>query len=182
MDEAIDILDADGNYTGETLMKSEAHKKGLFHPSIHVWFYTGNGEILIQKRAKNKDTHPGLWDVSVAGHVGAGENVVLSAIREVGEEIGLTILGGDLFKVGVFKYQHQHRPDLIDREFHHTFLSELKVPLNILKMQESEVDDLALIDLDLFKKELAHKAINPKYVPYDPAYYEVIFQAIEAKL
>jgi isopentenyldiphosphate isomerase len=163
-------------------MKSEAHKKGLFHPSIHVWFYTENGEILIQKRAKNKDTHPGLWDVSVAGHVGAGENVVLSALREVEEEIGLTIFGSDLYKVGVFKYRHHHRPDLIDCEFHHTFVSELKIPLNTLKKQESEVDELALIGLALFKDELVHKAIDPKYVPYDPAYYKVIFRTIEARL
>ena len=83
MDELIDVLDADGNYTGKCIMKSEAHRKGIFHPSIHVWLYNKNGEILIQQRAKNKDTHPGLWDVSVAGHIGAGEDIVESAIREV---------------------------------------------------------------------------------------------------
>src|SRR5690606_29990445 len=182
MDELIDILDAEGNYTGKTLMKSEAHKKGLFHPSIHVWFYTANGEVLIQKRSKNKDTHPNLWDVSVAGHVGAGEDIILSALREVKEEIGLRVDKEDLFKVGVFKYQHQHRADLVDCEFHHTFLSELKVPLETLKMQESEVDDLALIHLALFKDELTHKITSSKYIPYDPAYYEVIFRAIEKRL
>lgn len=182
MDELIDILDSDGNYTGKTAMKSEAHKKGLFHPSIHVWLYTKNGEILIQKRAKNKDTHPDLWDVSVAGHVGAGENIIPSAIREVQEEIGLTILGSDLYKVGVFKYRYQHRTDLVDREFHHTFLCKLNVPLDSLSMQESEVDDLALIGLGQFKDELANSISKQKYVPYDPTYYETIFRAIAARL
>ena len=182
MDELIDILDVNGNFTGKTSMKSEAHKKGWFHPSVHIWFYTKNGEILIQKRARDKDTHPSLWDVSVAGHIGAGEDVILSAIREIKEEIGLAILGSDLYKVGVFKYRHQHRPDLLDCEFHHTFISRLAVPLNALTMQESEVDDLALIGMEPFKTELADKAISTKYVPYDPAYYEVVFRAIEARL
>ena len=163
-------------------MKSEAHKKGLFHPSIHVWLYTGNGEVLIQKRGKYKDTHPGLWDVSVAGHVGAGEDIIVSALREIKEEIGLTVLEGELHKVGVFKYRYEHRADLVDCEFHHTFLGELKVPLKTLIMQESEVDDLALIDLAQFKNELANRAAITKYVPYDPTYFEVVYRAIKKRL
>lgn len=182
MDEPIDLLDADGKYTGKTIMKSEAHRQGLFHPSIHVWLYTENGKILIQKRAKDKDTHPGLWDVSVAGHVGAGENVVISAIREIGEEIGLTVTERELYKLGVFKYRYQHRPDLVDCEFHHTFLCLLKVPLNVLRMQESEVEDLAMVDLATFRDVLANRTVRSKYVPYDPAYYAVVFRAVEARL
>ena len=27
-------------------LKSEAHKNGLFHNTIHLWLYTKNGEIL----------------------------------------------------------------------------------------------------------------------------------------
>ncbi|MEQ8219604.1 MAG: NUDIX domain-containing protein [Arenibacter sp.] len=182
MDELIDVLDADGNYTGTTIMKSEAHRKGVFHPSIHVWLYTKNGEILIQQRAINKDTHPGLWDVSVAGHIGAGEDVTESAIREVKEEIGLKILSKDLQKIGVFQYSYQHHKDLLDCEFHHTFLCELKVPLAKLEMQKSEVADLSLITMPNFQRELESKIHSKKYVPYDLDYYEAIFHAIKKKL
>ncbi len=182
MDELIDVLDANGNYTGKSIMKSEAHKKGIFHPSIHVWLYTKNGEILIQQRAENKDTHPGLWDVSVAGHIGAGEDVVHSAIREVKEEIGLEITSKDLHKIGVFKYSHQHHEDLLDREFHHTFLCELKMPLATLEMQESEVADLSLISMHTFQNELESKTHSKKYVPYDMDYYGTVLKAIRKKL
>jgi isopentenyl-diphosphate delta-isomerase len=85
MDELIDILNADGVPLGKTAMKSKAHKKGLFHATVHIWFYTEDGKLLIQKRTSNKDTHPGLWDVSVAGHIGSGESIIDSAIREVQE-------------------------------------------------------------------------------------------------
>ncbi|RTE53160.1 NUDIX domain-containing protein [Arenibacter aquaticus] len=182
MDELIDVLDAQGNYTGESIMKSEAHRKGIYHPSIHVWLYTNNGEILIQQRAKGKDTHPGLWDVSVAGHIGAGEDITSSAIREVEEEIGLTVLPQDLHKIGVFEYSYQHNEELLDREFHHTFLSQLNVAVSELVMQEVEVDDLALISIATFKDELKNNAQTKKYVPYDPEYYNTVLQAIEKQL
>ncbi|MCK0190089.1 NUDIX domain-containing protein [Arenibacter sp. F20364] len=182
MDELIDVLDADGNYTGKSIMKSEAHRKGIFHPSIHVWLYTKNGEILIQQRTKNKDTHPGLWDVSVAGHIGAGEDVINSAIREVQEEIGLAITSSELHKIGVFKYSCQHHKDLLDCEFHHTFLCELKTPLAKLKMQETEVADLNLISIPAFKKKLNRNTHSKKYVPYDMEYYDTVLNAIRKRL
>lgn len=182
MDELIDVLDAQGNYTGESIMKSEAHSKGIYHPSIHVWFYTTNGEILIQQRAKDKDTHPGLWDVSVAGHIGAGEDITSSAIREVEEEIGLKVLPKDLHKIGVFKYSYQHHEHLLDREFHHTYLSQLKVAVSELVMQEVEVDDLALISISTFREDLKNNAQTKKYVPYDMEYYNTVLQAIEKQL
>lgn len=182
MDELIDILDSDGNPTGKTAMKSEAHQKGLFHPTIHVWLYTKNGKVLIQQRAKNKDTHPLLWDVSVAGHVGAGEHLELSAVREVKEEIGLTIAPNDLRKIGVFKSIHKHNEDLIDCEFHHIYLCILEVPLESLQKQESEVEDLALIPLIRFSEETWGMANLKKYVPHGVTYYKAIVEEIKGML
>ena len=51
MDELLDILDEHGNPTGTTALKSKAHKLGLFHATIHVWLYTKDEKILLQKRA-----------------------------------------------------------------------------------------------------------------------------------
>ena len=51
MDELIDILTPEGKPTGKSALKSEAHQKGLYHATIHVWLYTNNKKILLQKRA-----------------------------------------------------------------------------------------------------------------------------------
>ncbi|MET6992040.1 NUDIX hydrolase [Sediminicola arcticus] len=182
MDELIDILDTQGNYISKRLMKSEVHKKGLFHPTVHIWFYNKNGEILIQQRAASKETHPLLWDVSVAGHIGAGENIELSAIREISEEIGLNVLEADLIKVGVFKSIKTLRDDFIDCEFHHTYICELKVPLGYLKKQESEVKALALLPLSIYLKELQLNSNSKKYVDHDLLYFQAIVKAIENQL
>lgn len=181
MDELIDILDADGNPTGQSCMKSEAHRDGLFHPTVHIWFYTSDGEVLLQQRGKDKDTYPLLWDVSVAGHVGTGEDIEESAVREVAEEIGLKIRPSDLQKIGVFKSVQKHSEHFIDREFHHTFVCELKQPMENLKMQESEVEALDSIPISQFKKEVLD-SMPDKYVPHKKKYYETIFKALESKL
>ncbi|UOB17192.1 NUDIX hydrolase [Abyssalbus ytuae] len=182
MDEYIDILDSSGKPTGETALKSVAHQKGLFHPTIHVWFYTKNGKLLIQKRAFTKDTFPGLWDVSVAGHIGAGEEIVQSAIREVKEEIGLNIEETNLTKIGVYKNIHKHKDNLTDCEFNHIFIAELKTPLQKLKIQESEVEEIKLISLAKYKKYLLDSEACKAYVKQEDSYYTLLFGSIEKQL
>jgi len=182
MDELVDILDSEGNFTGQTAMKSKAHKHGLFHPTVHVWFYTKNAQILLQQRSKAKDTHPLLWDVSVAGHIGAGEDMEISAIREVSEEVGLEITKDELQKIGVFKSVQKHHEGLIDCEFHHTYLCELKTALSNLKKQESEVNALRLISLLQFSEETWGMANLEMYVPHGVEYYKAIIKAIKKKL
>ena len=182
MDELVDILDTDGNITSTTAMKSEAHKNGWFHATVHIWFYTSDGKVLLQQRGKNKTIHPLLWDVSVAGHIGAGEEIELSAIREIEEEIGLTVSKKDLEKIGVFKSIQKHANTLLDYEFHHTFLCQLNVPLKSLIKQESEVEDLKLIPLVQFSEETLGKTRLKKYVPHSPNYYTTIVKAIKEKL
>ena len=91
MDELIAVLDAKGNATGKTCLKSIVHKTGLYHATVHVWFYTNKGKILLQQRAASKIIYPLLWDVSVAGHINATESFKSGAVREIKEEIGLII-------------------------------------------------------------------------------------------
>ena len=181
MDELVDILDADGQPTGKTAMKSIAHSQGLYHPTIHVWFYTTSGQILLQQRGRHKDTHPLLWDVSVAGHIGAGEGVVPSAIREVKEEIGLDIGPGELQKIGIYLSVHEHE-NLIDKEYHHSFICELSVPLSHLVKQESEVEELKLMALTQFAEETWGLAHIKKYVPYERDYLQRVITSIQKNL
>ncbi len=182
MDELIDICDANKKPTGKTALKSEAHKNGWFHETVHIWFYTINGKILLQQRGKHKSVFPLLWDVSVAGHVGAGEKIEDAAIREIEEEIALHISFNNLKKIGIFKSEHKHNDSLIDREFHHTFIAMLHKPLNQLTKQKSEVEALALTPLLKFSEETWGLANLKKYVPHATEYYKNIIKAIKKEL
>jgi isopentenyl-diphosphate Delta-isomerase len=182
MDELIDILDAQGQPTGETALKSRAHALGLFHPTVHIWLYNKTGEVLLQRRSETKDTYPGLWDVSVAGHVGAGEAIEMAAQREMEEEIGFLAPLSALQRIGVFKSVQKHHAQLVDCEYHHTFLCELTVAPERLSKQESEVDAVALVSLTALERALADKDAKAAYVPHAPHYYATVFQEIRARL
>lgn len=182
MEEYVDVLDSNGEYTGKSALKSEVHHQGWFHPTVHVWFYSSNGKVLIQQRGRNKPTHPLLWDVSVAGHVEAGETIPAAAIREIQEEIGLKVSEIQLDKIGVFKSEFHHTDSLVDREFHHTFICKLPDPPYRFKKQASEVESLQMIPLIKFAEEIAGLANPGKYVPNETSYYQAVIRAIKARL
>ncbi|MEW7290799.1 NUDIX hydrolase [Aquimarina sp. 2304DJ70-9] len=181
-DELIDILDKTGKPTGKIRLKSEAHTLGLYHASVHIWFYTEDGEILFQKRADDKDTFPGLWDVSVAGHIGAGESTEDSAIREINEEIGLTVSKDDLEFIGTYLGQKVPKPDLFDNEFHHIYVSKLNSSIETLTLQKEEVADVSLLEIDTLKSALKDTIRSKEYVPHDTAYYTFIINEIKNRL
>ncbi|WP_298537156.1 NUDIX domain-containing protein [uncultured Algibacter sp.] len=179
MDEFIDIADQDGNLLGETALKSVIHKKGLYHHTTHIWFYTKQGDILLSQRSANKTICPLMWDVSVAGHIDAGETPEEGGIREIHEEIGLKISLEDLQKIGVFECFQSYDNGIIDNEFHNTFICELKVPLNELTPQEEEVEALKLVSLAEFKCLINHiENNNNHFVAANKNYYQLIYQEI----
>ncbi len=181
MDELIDILNSDGKKTGKTCMKSEAHQKGIYHASVHVWIYDNNGNILVQKRAMLKDTHPNHWDVSVAGHIVAGESPIVSAIREIKEEIGLEIKENNLKKIGYFKSVFIHNENLKDLEYHYTYLCNYPIDIEKLIPQEEEVAALKLLSLYDFKKEVIELNGDLLFVPYGKEYYQFIINQIKKR-
>ena len=179
MDELIDILTPEGSFTGKTALKSEAHKKGWFHATVHIWLFTSDKKILLQKRALTKKVFPGLWDISVAGHVGAGEEILTSAKREVFEEIGLELDEKDLIKIGTRIHQVSHKNGIQDNEHHHVFIAQLKVPVSTLKIQIEEVDDVQLFNLDILKNTEKHEnVLLSRFHEYYVSVYHKINQQI----
>ena len=92
MEEIFDIIDTQGNPTGETVTREKAHAEGIPHRTAHIWIIRekyGRTEVLLQKRSMNKDSFPGKFDTSSAGHIQAGDEPLESALRELGEELGI---------------------------------------------------------------------------------------------
>ena len=180
-DEYIDIVTEQGKATGKKALKSVIHAQGLYHNTAHIWLYTSHGEILLAQRAATKVICPSLWDVSVAGHVDAGEFIVEAAIREVKEEIGLELHPNDLQKIGVFKCFQSYNNGIKDNEFHHTYIVKLKVPLDALTLQINEVDDVKLVNFDEFNTLLNNIGQDNHFVPSNKAYYEIVLESIKNK-
>ncbi|WP_299116417.1 NUDIX domain-containing protein [uncultured Winogradskyella sp.] len=181
MDEYIDIVTPEGKPTGRTALKSEAHKYGWYHNTIHVWLYTSIGEILLQQRSHKKKIYPLLWDVSAAGHIDAGETFIEAAIRETKEEIGLQIAAKELIKIGTFLHETSYQT-IQDNEFHQVYISELKTELYQLKPQEDEVEALKLVTFNEYEALLKESSLNHHFIPTNTAYYSFVLNAIKEKL
>ncbi len=88
-DELFVVVDQDDKIIGYRTRFDCHHNKQLIHRTISVVIFNDKGEILLQKRSKNKDTYPGLYTLAVAGHVDKGETYQQTAKRELFEELGI---------------------------------------------------------------------------------------------
>lgn len=182
MDEYIDIVTETGAPTNKTALKSEAHKNGWWHNTIHVWLYTKNGDILLQQRSHKKEIFPLLWDVSAAGHIDAGESFESAAIREVHEELGLLLKPKNLSKIGVHKHASTYANGKIqDYEFHQVYIAELTVDIDELLPQEEEVEALKLVSFKELKSLLDTKN-NNHFVETNRDYYVFVINEIKKHL
>jgi isopentenyldiphosphate isomerase len=149
VDELIDILDEAGRPTGEVVLKSEAHRLGLWHRCFHCWICGSDAEgsyLLLQRRAATKDTWPGYLDITAAGHLSAGEET-LDGLREVEEELGLQVGPDRLVPLGTRKIEQQI-PQGWDREFHEVFLIADNTSPDSLRLQKEEVEAVYRLGLD----------------------------------
>ena len=89
-DEYFDVVNERDEPIGRATRR-EVHARRLWHRAVHILVFDSAGRIFLQKRSMKKDMSPGLWDSSCAGHVDAGEDYNAAAVRELGEELGITL-------------------------------------------------------------------------------------------
>jgi len=88
--ERLDVLDAQGNRTGRTVVRGTTLQPDEYHLAVHVWIRNAAGAYLIQQRAFHLADGPGVWATTV-GYVLAGEDSRSAAMRETQEELGLLL-------------------------------------------------------------------------------------------
>lgn len=87
--ELFDIVDENDRVIGQAPRRQCHGDPALVHRAAHVLLFNSTGELLLQKRAENKDIQPNKWDTSVGGHLDPGEDYKQAAIREMKEELGV---------------------------------------------------------------------------------------------
>jgi isopentenyldiphosphate isomerase len=167
MDEIIDVLDENtGEKTGQTISKNEAHQKGIWHGAIHILIINKEKtKIIIQKRCEEKKLYPNTWDVSVGGHISSGEDAIISAKRELEEELGLNANDYNLELLEIVKEQ-LNNDGVISNEFIYTFVIYADIDILDIKVQKEEVSDVKWIT----KKDLIALINEKKVVPHNRSY------------
>lgn len=88
MKELVAVVDEDDNLIrGEE--RKIIHSSTLWHRGIHVFVFNTKGELLVQLRSPTKDKYPNTYDCSISGQVNFGEDYETTAVRELGEELGI---------------------------------------------------------------------------------------------
>lgn len=153
--EYLDVVDMNGNPTGEVVARTIAHRDGYRHRTSHVWIvrrHHGKVQILLQKRCKDKDSFPECYDISSAGHIPAGCDFAESAIRELKEELGLDVKEEELLDCGIvsIKLETQfHGEPFNDDQVAKVFLLWKDIEESDIVVQKEEIDSVMWIDFEL---------------------------------
>ena len=120
-------------------------KEGLWRRTAHVWIVNDKKQVLCQRRSLKKDMSPGMWEATVAGHLGPGDNYFSGAVREVREETGLPIETHHLELVKIYK-------DHSFKEYRGIFYCKWNTNIKDIVIEEDEVEEVKLVNISTLKR------------------------------
>lgn len=133
-DELFPLVDEEGRVVGSA-QRTEVHgNPTLIHPVVHCLVEDDQGRLLLQHRSLKKDVQPGRWDTSVGGHVAFGESIDAAVVREIDEELGVTVRRDALLSL----YRYVMRSE-IETELVHTFAWRSNGPFRVEAGEASEL-------------------------------------------
>jgi isopentenyl-diphosphate delta-isomerase len=153
--------------TDQTIFdKLEAHKKGLKHFAFSIFMFNSNGELLLQKRAKNKYHSSGLWSNTCCSHFTKKNDIKNRkqvAKKRLFEELGVRF-NGELNEIFVFEYNAMVGQDLIENEFDYVFKGKLNDDECIFSINKEEVEEIKFVNIEWLKNDIK---LNPdKYTEW----------------
>lgn len=144
--ELLEVLDCEGNSTGEILDKKQIHKLGLYHKEVAIFLINNKKEVLLQKRASTKEIEPNKWAWH-GGHVVAHESTVDAIIRETKEELGIS-----LNKDSIQLLLTLRRDKMPNKQFTFAYYAFCNYQINQFNIQKEELSEIKWFSLSDFKK------------------------------
>lgn len=151
-EEYLDIVDENNNLTGEAEPRSLIHLNGLWHRTVHIYFFRRMNsaiEFLVHLRAKTKDLHPNCWDTRFGGHIKSGEDIKQAVVDEIKEEVGLNVSLNSLIE-GNWRKHHKYP----NNEFNKVYYFEFKGNIKDLKFDDGEVQKVKWMSADKIEKSM----------------------------
>ncbi len=85
-----DLYNEKREKTGKTHMRGEPIPAGSYHLVVDVWLKNREGKVLVTRRAPGREEYPLMYE-GICGSVLAGEDSRSAAVREVMEEVGISL-------------------------------------------------------------------------------------------
>ena len=135
MNEIWDLYDKNKNKLNKTVKRGEKLKFGEYHLVVNIWIKNDQNEYLITQRSINK-SHPLMWECT-GGSAIKGETSIDAAIREVKEELGITLNKENATFIGSTTRYYPNCPDILD-----VWLFKTNISIKEIKIQKEEVNDV----------------------------------------
>lgn len=139
--ELLDIVDEQGIATGVVMDREKVHDLNMLHWEIAVFVVNNKRQILLQQRSATKRFNPNKWGLC-AGHVDSGEDIDDAALRELEEEIGLSLSKSDL---NILENRKTIKKDV---NSHLTRFYYVVCNKNKFRIQEEEVSEVKWVNID----------------------------------
>ena len=143
--ELLEVLNENGEPTGEILDKNKIHKEGKYHKEVALILLNDKGEILLQKRDSTKEIEPNKWAWH-GGHVITGETSIEAIIRETKEELGITLSENQIKLLVEIK-----RDKLPNRQYTIAYYSICNLKIDDFSIQEEELSEVKWFPFKKFK-------------------------------
>lgn len=149
MAELWDLYTKHREKTGKEHIRGEKIPPGYYHLVVHIWIRNSQGKYLISQRSADRPTFPLMWEC-VGGSVLKGENSIDGAVREVKEEVGITLdpqSGQKLFSKVREAVNGKPFQDILD-----VWLFEYDGELQLENATEHEVEQCMFMSVDEIRK------------------------------
>lgn len=173
MEELIDVLDENGNKIGITKPRKYVHRDGDWHKVAFIFVVNNRGEIILQRRSKEKATDPNKWTASASGHLEAGDTDIEGALRELKEEIGIKAKEEDLKFLFTIKEQYnKEEKNMKISHISNVYLLFKNIELEDLTLQKEEVSEVKYV----YYKDFERMLIDEKdtFVTHDEIYAGIL--------
>tara|TARA_B100001989_G_scaffold94856_1_gene66003 strand:+ start:11000 stop:12823 length:1824 start_codon:yes stop_codon:yes gene_type:complete len=151
MSEAVILVDENDSAIGSASKVSAHYQAGLLHRAFSVLMFDREGRLLLQKRADDKVTFPGVWANSCCSHPLSSDTeselidasgVKRAAIRKLHQELGISpdeLSLNDFHFVTKMMYSARMNADWVEREIDHILVIQADVDIKINQNEVSEI-------------------------------------------
>lgn len=165
--ELLDLYSETNEPLGVNKLRSEIHRDGDWHRTVHIYVMNDKGEHLVHLRSPQKDGSPNCWDLRFGGHLASGQTYEEAAVRELEEEIGLQAKISDFIPGTIYSHD-----DVWNREHSQVYYYIYNGDVSNLSFNDNEVVKAEWMSYDDIMASMEVK--ERRWVSRPPAFQKIV--------
>jgi len=139
--------------------KLKCHQEnGILHRAFTIFIFNKKGEILIQKRSKDKMLWPNTWETSCSSHPKPNEDLIKTAKKRLKKELGFNC---NLKYKDKFRYRANYKDIGAENEICWILVGEYS---GIIAPNKDEVVEIKWLEPEILEQKI--KRYPQKHAPW----------------